>query len=68
MVFSFCFCATILISFAMLVVCAVYQKMLLWTELVFTVTWGMFTAFFTYCIKNKWWFFPSPIFGQKLAG
>lgn len=65
--FSFVFCSTILISVALLIVCAIYQKMLLWTEIAFTITWGFFTFFFGICLKKKFWFFSEAHFWTKVG-
>lgn len=65
--FSFVFCTTILISVALLIVCAIHQKMFLWAEIAFTITWGLFTFFFAVCLKKKYWFFSEPHFWSKVG-
>lgn len=38
----------------MLVICAVYDRMLLWVEIVLFVSRLLFSLFFAYALKNKW--------------
>lgn len=55
-IFTFAFYATILVSVILFIICVVFKEAFIWARAALTVTWGLFTLFFLFCIKNKHWF------------
>ena len=53
-IFSICFIFTILISFTMLLICAINNAPTLTTTVVSGCAWLIFDLLFAYSIKNKW--------------
>lgn len=53
--FSFVFIVTILISFLMLVVCAIYDRPTLMTTIISGTAWLVFDILYAYAIKRKWY-------------
>jgi len=55
-VFSIFFIATIVISFTMLMICAINNTLTLMTTAVSVSGWFAFVLLYAYAIKNKWYF------------
>ena len=55
-VFSSCFIFTMIISFIMLVICAIKNAPTLTTTVISGCAWLIFDLLFAYAIKNKWTF------------
>ena len=53
-IFSLCFVLTIVISFAMLVICAINNAPTLTTTIISGSAWLLFDIVYGYAIKNKW--------------
>ena len=53
-VFSSCFIFTLIISFIMLVICAIKNAPTLTTTVISGCAWLIFDLLFAYAIKNKW--------------
>ena len=53
--FSLCFIITLVISFIMLVICAINNAPTLTTTIISGCVWFLFDILYAYAIKNKWY-------------